>query len=206
MILHNYDLFEDCYRVRLLASCTNQALELVNVDAFPGAEEKSPAYLELNPLGRLPILQDGDLTLRDLSAILIYLAEKDSEQRFLPKDPAARARMFDWLGFACRDLALAAEARAVALLDAPGDVASLRAKVRELFRVLDDHLTRQALKGEGFVAGATPSLADLALFPAFALSRDFNLDHDEFPQLRLWARRMRQIEGFITMPGIPDYH
>ncbi|MBR9862135.1 MAG: glutathione S-transferase family protein [Rhodobacteraceae bacterium] len=206
MILHNYDLYEDCYRVRLLASCTEQSLELINVNAFPGAEEKTAPYLKLNPLGRLPILEDKDLCLRNLSAILLYVAEQDAQKRFIPKDSAERARMMDWLGFACDDLSVATEARAVALLDAPGDVVALRAKVRQLFRILDDHLTRQSLKGEPYVAGKTPCLADIALFPAFALCRDFNLDHDEFPAARLWARQIRMLSGFITMPGIPDYH
>jgi glutathione S-transferase len=206
MILHNYDLFENCYRVRLVASCAEVALELINVDAFPGEEEKSPEYLKLNPLGRLPILEDEGLVLRNLSAILMYVAEQDINKRFIPDDANGRARMMDWLGFACDDLAVAVQARAVALLDAAGDVAELRAQARALFRILDDHLTRQSLRGERFVAGDVPSLADLALFPAFALSRDFNLDHDEFPALRLWERRIRLLPGFITMPGIPDYH
>ena len=43
-------------------------------------------------------------------------------------------------------------------------------------------------------------------FPAFALSRDFGIDHDAFPALRRWARRLRRLPGFVTMPGIPDYH
>jgi len=206
MILHNYDLFENCYRVRLVASCAEVALELINVDAFPGAEEKSPEYLKLNPMGRLPILEDNALVLRNLSAILIYVAVHDIDKRFIPDEAKDRAQMMDWLGFACDDLAVAVQARAVALLDATGDVVELRAQARTLFRILDDHLTRQSLRGANFVAGDAPSLADLALFPAFALSRDFNLDHDEFPALRLWARRIRLLPGFITMPGIPDYH
>jgi glutathione S-transferase len=206
MILHNYDLFEDCYRVRLLASCTEQSLDLTNVDAFPGAEEKSPAYLKLNPMGHLPILEDGELILRNLLSILVYLAEKDTRKRFVPEGTIARAEMMDWLAFACLDLSVATQARAVALLDAPGDIVVLRQKVRALFRILDDRLTRQALHDKPFVVGSVPSVADIALFPAFALSRDYNLDHDEFPALRLWARRMRVLPGFITMPGIPDYH
>ena len=58
---------------------------------------------------------------------------------------------------------------------------------------------------EWFVAEAA-TLADLSLFPSFALSRDFGVDHDEYPALRRWIRRFRALEGFRTMPGIPDYH
>jgi glutathione S-transferase len=206
MILHNYDLFEDCYRVRLLAALTGQTLELRNVDAFPGFEQTSDKYLALNPLGRLPILEDGELILRDVMAILLYVVGQDGEARYLPKDPKTHAQMLDWLGFACHDLAVANTARAVSLLDLPGDGPAAQAEARKLLRILDDHLTKQALTGAGYVAGTAPTLADIALFPSFALSRDFGIDHDEFPALRLWARRMRALDGFITMPGIPDYH
>jgi glutathione S-transferase len=71
---------------------------------------------------------------------------------------------------------------------------------------MEDHMTRQRVLGKAFFVANTVTLADLALFPAFALSRDFSIDHDAFPALRRWARQLRAIDGFITMPGIPDYH
>jgi hypothetical protein len=40
---------------------------------------------------------------------------------------------------------------------------------------------------------------------AFALGRDFGVDHDERPALRQW-RYFRVPTGFLTMTGIPDYH
>ena len=58
----------------------------------------------------------------------------------------------------------------------------------------------------GMLVGENATLAEIALFPAIALSRDFGVDHDEYPALRRWMRRVRTIPGFITMPGIPDYH
>ena len=89
---------------------------------------------------------------------------------------------------------------------APGDLDALRAQARRALRLVDDHLTLQGFKGLGFVAGPDVTLADLMLFPPFALSRDFGIDHDAFPALRNWARRVRTTKGFSTMPGIPDYH
>lgn len=204
MILYNYDLDENCYRVRLVASCLGIKLELRGVDMFPGREHLSPALLALNPAGGLPILVDGDLVLTRTEAILLYLAE--TAGALLPQTAEARARMMDWLIFAAQELPAAVQARAVSMLNAPGDLTALQASARRALRLLDDHLTLQGLRGLGFVAGEAITLADLALFPSFALSRDFNLDHDEFPALRLWARRLRKTPGFVTMPGIPDYH
>ncbi|WP_210527653.1 glutathione S-transferase family protein [Rubellimicrobium arenae] len=205
--LYNYDLDENCYRVRLVAACIGLPLDLHGVDAFPGREHQSAPMLALNPLGRLPILRDGDLVLTQPEAILLHLAERhDPQRRFVTDDPVRRARMMEWLIFAARDLSMAVAARTTSMLGEPGDTDALRAGARRCLRIMDDHMTRQSLAGSDFFVGPEATLADLALFPAFALSRDFNVDHDEFPALRLWARRLRSLPGFITMPGLPDYH
>ncbi len=67
-------------------------LRPVNIRA---GEQKAPAYLELNPNGKVPLLVDGDLVIAESGAILIHLAEKHG--RFLATDPAIRARTFEWL-------------------------------------------------------------------------------------------------------------
>ncbi len=201
--LYNYDLDPDCYCVRLVASVLNLSLEVVALDVFPGRDHLTDQMLALNPAGRLPVLVDGDLVLTQLPAILWHLASHPGVAlTLIPTEPAA---MLEWLTFAAIDLAAAHTARAAAIM-AVGDLVKPRADARRALRRLDDHLTRQGIAGLGHVAGPTLTLADLALFPGFALSRDFNVDHDEFPALRLWARRVRAVKGFITMPGIPDYH
>jgi glutathione S-transferase len=67
-------------------------------------------------------------------------------------------------------------------------------------------MTFRHFDGAEWFVGHGPTLADLTLFPSFALSRDYGIDHDEFPALRRWIRRFRGLNGFQTMPGIPDYH
>jgi len=205
--LYNYDLDEDCYRVRLIAGCLGVPLTLHGIDMFPGREHLTPEMLALNPQGRLPVLQDGDLVLVQPAAIVLHLAETGArDHALLPADAVTRARMMDWIAFAVRDLGVAAQARLCSMLGAPGDLRALQAAARRALRIMDDHLTLRGIAGEGYVAGPAPTLADLFLFPAFALSRDYGIDHDEFPALRLWARRVRTIPGFRVMPGIPDYH
>lgn len=49
--------------------------DLVFVDIFADAQKK-PEYLALNPLGKIPTIQDGDLTLFESRAIIKYLAKK----------------------------------------------------------------------------------------------------------------------------------
>jgi GST-like protein len=61
-------------------------------------QQFAPAFLAINPNGKLPAIVDGDTTVFDSNAILLYLAEKTG--RFLPADsPAARGELLSWLMF-----------------------------------------------------------------------------------------------------------
>ena len=87
----------------------------------------------------------------------------------------------------------------------PGDFDALRTRGRRALRLMEDHMAMRAIDGAGWFVGARVSIVDLALMPAFALSRDWGVGHEEYPALRLWLRRLRALPGFIVMPGIPDY-
>jgi GST-like protein len=71
--------------------------ELVPIDTRRG-EQFQPSFLAINPNAKTPALIDGDATLFDSNAILLYLAEKTG--KFLPENkPAARAELLSWLMF-----------------------------------------------------------------------------------------------------------
>jgi GST-like protein len=73
--------------------------EVVPVDTRKG-EQHAPAFLAVNPNGKVPVIvdQDAGATVFDSNAILLYLAEKTG--KFLPKDtPAARGEFLSWLMF-----------------------------------------------------------------------------------------------------------
>ena len=207
LTLYDYELDENSYRARLLLSMLGLEWKTIAIDMFPGGEEKKPPMLALNPLGTLPVLIDGERPLYGTAAILLYLAKAyDASVRLLPAEPRAFGEVVTWLGFAERALAPAFAARLQALFEAAGPEASLVKSARKAFRIMDDHMTARHFEGREWFAGEEATLADLALFPSFALSRDYGVDHDEYPALRRWNRRFRALEGFRTMPGIPDYH
>ena len=67
------------------------------VDTRKG-EQHTPAFLAINPNAKVPAIVDGDATVFDSSAILLYLAEKTGQ--FLPANtPAARGSMYSWMMF-----------------------------------------------------------------------------------------------------------
>lgn len=207
LVLHDYELDADCYKVRLLLALLGARYERLAVDVHPGHEERSPAYLSLNPRGSLPILEQDGLVLAEAEAILLHCAGLlPGGGALVPQDGADHARMLSWLFFARGPLAAAGLARLHAMLEAPGDGPALERQALAAFRVMEDHMTAQRIAGSDWFVGAAPSLADVALFPAIALSRDFGVDHDAYPALRRWMRRVRALPGFVTMPGIPDYH
>jgi GST-like protein len=71
--------------------------EPIPIDTRKGDQFK-PAYLAINPNGKVPAIVDGDVTVFDSNAILLYLAEKTG--KFLPANtPAARGELLSWLMF-----------------------------------------------------------------------------------------------------------
>jgi glutathione S-transferase len=207
LTLHNYELDEHCYKVRLFLSVLGCPYVKVDVDVHPGHEARSARYRRLNPLGALPIMTEGAFVLHGAEAILTFLARKyDGSGTWLPDNPASFGHVMQWLAFAGSNLNAASLARAHALLEVEADAESVARASRRAFRIMEDYITRRAFDGAYWFAAAAPTIADVALFPAIALSRDFGVDHDEYPALRRWMARVRTIPGFITMPGIPAYH
>ncbi len=74
--------------------------ELRFVDIMKGAQ-KSPEFLALNPMGKLPTLTDGDTVVTEVAAIGLYLADKYAYGRLCPKvDDSARGTYLRWSLFA----------------------------------------------------------------------------------------------------------
>jgi glutathione S-transferase len=102
--LHRMALSGHCHRVELFLSLLRLPHELIDVDLAAG-EHKSPAFLARNPFGQVPVLEDGDVTLADSNAILVYLEGRYAPGAWLPKEPLAAARVQRWLSVAAGPLA-----------------------------------------------------------------------------------------------------
>jgi len=125
----------------------------------------APEYLKLNPVGRVPVLVDGDLVLPEVSAILVYLSEKHPDTGLLPAAATIeRANCLRWLSFAASVLHPAFGRvfvpRRYTL--AEGQDAAVRAAAE---RDIDTHFRTlsQALGDKPYILGAQPSIADFLL-------------------------------------------
>src|ERR1043165_8704845 len=87
----------DPAKVELFLVGAGLQYEAIPVDARKGDQHK-PAYLAVNPNAKVPAIVDGDVTVFDSNAILLYLAE--TTNRFLPDaTPANRGALLSWLRF-----------------------------------------------------------------------------------------------------------
>ncbi len=95
MIKFYYNLAPNPTKVALALEEMGLAYELHPVDTRKG-EQHSPAFLAINPNAKVPAIVDGETTVFDSNAILLYLAEKSG--KFLPK-PAQHGQALSWLMF-----------------------------------------------------------------------------------------------------------
>jgi glutathione S-transferase len=76
---------------------------------------KAPAYLAVNPMGKVPALRDGDAVITESAAICAYLADRFPQRRLAPPPgDRARAAYYRWMFFAAGPLEMATTAKALA--------------------------------------------------------------------------------------------
>src|SRR6185369_8898719 len=90
-------------KIRAALAEAGAAYDYVPVD-LPKGEARTPAFLAMNPHGKIPVLVDGDFTLAESDAILWYVAEKYPQAKLLPADARGRARVLQWCSFASTGL------------------------------------------------------------------------------------------------------
>src|SRR5690606_26019581 len=108
-----------CHRVAMLLDMLQLPYEFVEAGADV---RRSEAFLKLNPLGQIPVLIDGDLTLSDSNAILTYLSTRYAAQsHWYPTEAVAVAHVQRWLSIAAGEVRYGpASARMTALWNMPG--------------------------------------------------------------------------------------
>jgi glutathione S-transferase len=130
--------------------------ERLLIDISTGAQ-KTPGYLAINPMGKVPALRDGEATLAEAAAICAYVAERVPQAKLAPPlgDPR-RAKYLQWLFFApsCIEPALI---QMFTRLEVPASTAAW-GSADQVFDVLE-----RALETGPWLLGDTFSAADIAI-------------------------------------------
>lgn len=192
--LYRFFLSGHSHRVELFLSLLRLPYEQVDVDLAAGAH-KQPAFLAMNPFAQVPVIQDGDVTLADSNAILVYLANQYDSGQWLPRDPVGAAAVQRWLSVAAGPLAFGpATARLATVFKAPVNAEEAIARANDLFAVMDAEL-----KTSSFLTGNTPTLADIANYTYIAHAPEGNVSLDPYPQILSWLQRIEALPGFVPM-------
>jgi len=166
----------------------------------PMEARRKPEFLRLNPLGQVPVLQDGPILLADSNAILVYLAKRYAPgSPWLPEEPVAAARVQRWLSIAAGELAYGpALARRVVQWNAAGDRQRGLEIGGELLRFMEGHLADTP-----YLAAAHPTIADLANYSYTAHAPEGGLSLRPYPRVRDWLSRVEALPRFQPMTRSP---
>jgi glutathione S-transferase len=197
MKLYSLELSGNSYKVRLFAALAGISLEIVDVDFMNGEHKRSP-LIDLNPWGEIPILQDGDVVLRDSQAILVYLASRYAKESWLPKDPHNLALVTQWLSTAANEIQNGpCAARLVDKFGSPLDKDVALKRADRILPLLDGHLAFNE-----WLACGHPTIADCAVFPYVALSHEGGVSLEPYANIQAWIKRVKGLPNFKPMPGV----
>jgi glutathione S-transferase len=202
LVLHAMQRSANCYKVRLLLARLGTPFVLKDVDILRG-DTRTPAFLAMNPLGRVPVIQLSDTTvLVESNAILMYLGEGTD---FVPQDKVERAVMMQWLFFEQNaHHPSIGEARFWMSL-VPGGRELKRDLIDDWMERAEAALSRMEtqLGKTPFIAGEHLTLADLALYANTHLAHEADMDLALFPGVRAWVGRIAALPGHVGMDWRP---
>ncbi len=194
--LYDANISGNCYKIKVLLSFLNVEHEIINVDLFK-RQQKSAEFIALNEFGQVPVLVDGNETIRDSQAILFYLASKYDDGTWLPKDAVGQAKVIQWLSISANEIFNSfAMARVYYLLNLKEiDVERATARAYALLKTLEQHLsTRHWLEFE------RPTIADIACFPYISMAGEGKISLEDYPHVMAWLDRFKQLPRYVDLP------
>lgn len=199
--LHGFSPSGNCHKLRLLLEQLGEPYRWVEVDSSQG-QTRTPAFLALNPNGKVPVLELEDgRTLSESNAILYYLADGSA---FVPTERWQRAQTLSWMNFEQYShepyIAVARFIAGWTPLDSPrrADLPRLRERGGEALAVMEHHL-----RAHDWFSGERYGIADIALFAYTDVAGHGGIALSSFPAVQAWLARVRATPGFVALPE-PD--
>ena len=176
---------------------------------FSKGEHKTPAYLKLNPRGKVPTLKDGDFVIYESIAIMAYLDRKYPEPPLFGATAEAAGLIWRTISECESYLVSAGDQiiRPVFFGKGLENVDAIRQAAQTVRKEL--HSIDSRLAQASWLAGEQISAADIAVFPAIQLllraaskeaAQTFNLGlmplPQTYPNIARWARQIEALPGY----------
>jgi glutathione S-transferase len=159
-------------------------------------DTKKPEFLKVNPGGKIPVIQDGTVTLTESMAINFYLAEKYGKG-LMPTDVVERAHVYEWTFWAMSnvqplflDIMLNTMIRPEAERD-PKAIERAREQIPAYLSVLND-----ALKGKEYLVGNRFTVGDLNAASVLGLGGFVGVDLAAYANAQAWLNRVHARPSF----------
>ena len=183
-------------------------LELVHehIDAggkFGGLD--APAFLAMNPHGRVPVIADGDATVWESHAILRYLAARHGAGPFWSDDPVARARVDGWMDWSQTSLQPDFLVGVFwGFYRTPEDKRNWQAIRASLARFVR-HFEKldRLLEGRPFLLGEALTLADITAGTSLYRYFELQIERPALPQVERWYRTLARRAAYREHVMIP---
>lgn len=174
---------------------------------FSAGQTRTPDFLALNPLGKIPVIVDHDsdgFVVFESAAIMIYLAERCG--RFLGADPRERSRVLRWLMFEMTSLGPALHEavfhRHFSSVKNEAAAARTLDQTMQALALLDRELAGRPFLAEDY------SIADMAAWCTVARHKLLGIDLSATPHLARWhdaiAARPAAVKG-LSNPPLPPH-
>ena len=195
--LYQFAVSGNAHKARMLLSFLGLDYEGIAVDGL-NKQHKTAEFLAMNPFGQVPVLVDGDFSLRDSNAILVYLARQYGDAHWLPNEPQALAQVMAWLATSANELAWGpSRLRVHYKFGREINVAESEQITSNLLAILEAQLTES-----DWLALDHITIADLAIYPYIALAPEGKVDLSPYPAILAWLRRIQALPNYVGMIGM----
>jgi glutathione S-transferase len=195
--IYGSDLSSPANKVRFVANYLGLKYDYIVVKLREGEHQK-PEFLKINPIGKIPAIDDDGFTLFESNAICRYLAGKTSSDIY-PTDLKARAIVEEWLDFGSLHVNLAVSKIVYNRIFAPMrkvdvDERSIKEGLEFLTRFLP--VVEKRLSQHAFLTGSKISLADFNMLAALDPVEAAHIDIMPYQKTVQWRNDLRKQEFY----------
>ncbi|MFT5066376.1 MAG: glutathione S-transferase [Yoonia sp.] len=205
MKLHCFGESGNAYKVALTLTLADQSWEPVFVDFFNGAT-RSEEFRELNVMGEVPVLEDGDMVLTQSGVIQDYISSKSG--KLGGKSAAERREVLRWMFFDNHKVSGIAGMLRFQMNFLPeakrnADVIGFMSmRLAAALTIMETHLSDR-----NWLAGEAMTIADIACAGYLFYPEPFTFDRADYPHINRWLDAIAATPGWKSpydlMPGSP---